>query len=202
MISSMNVEERQTAAAMAEEQSYRLLPEAWYEKRFRLPLLQIALIIFLYWLAYPHYLLEAPTWLSFMGVSAYFFGWLADMISTWRLFRLRPAFERNHLPFPLAERSPFVRESTSLLGVLASPGTLMMMFLLVAIWFFPAVGLAIAPVQLAAATNNRRKRKRVILHLRLFDEMMQGETGKGAPEKKNRPETHSNVMKWPVVNPI
>jgi len=198
----MNTYDRDSASELSEEQSYRLLPEAWYEKRFRIPLLQVTWMILMYWAAYPQFLFDPPIWLSAVGIGAYFLGWLADMISTWRMFRLRPAFERNHVPFPFAERSLFVRDSATLLAVLASPGTFIMLVLLGVVWLFPAVGLAIVPAQLAAAANNRRKTKRAILQLRLFDELLRTGEGEKVLKKTNRPETHSNVMKWPVVNPI
>ena len=202
MIMFMKTYDRYTADELAGERSYRLLPEAWYEKRFRIPLLQVTWMILMYWMTYPQFLFDPPVWLSVVSVGAYFLGWLVDMISTWRMFRLRPAFERNHVPFPFAERSLFVRDSATLLGVLASPGTFIMLVILAVVWLFPAVGLAIVPAQLAAAANNRRKAKRAILHLRLFDELLRTGVEEKALKKTNRPETHSNVMKWPVVNPI
>jgi hypothetical protein len=198
----MQQKAHQQTDEQAHQQSWGLMPEAWYEKRLEPTVLYVVLVVSMYFLTFPQYRFAPPTWLSIFSMVIYISGWATDMTMTWRCFRLRPLFERRQMRFPLRESSVFVKEGVTLRRVLASPSTPLVFMLLLASWFVPGVGIAAGIAHFVAAANNHRKTNRLLLQMRLFDgAMRQGE--KRASLQANRPETHSVMLKSrPVIEPF
>lgn len=154
----------------AYQRTLKRYPRRWYEQRTTLVLVGMGWG----WLLAAGQLyafgIETRWGGSIFGGLCYIAGLVMDIYSTERVMRLKPAFDRRRLDFPLAEQNPTLPLHPTLKSHLGFRSLLCDgLLLLLVVLYLPVVGVGSLTYRLGAATNNHRQEQRLLLLLRMYD---------------------------------
>lgn len=160
----------QLEAKMARLLSSHEFSQHWQQGNKHVVMFAI-LITFLGYVSVFAFGLHPPLGLSLVSILLLLLGLVADSLTTYRIFSIKPRFDERGLEFSIKEANPLMSPFPTPLEIFFGKPALLAAIAIVATFFIPLAGWGVAATLFTVSLNNHNNRKQAQCELQLYDTM-------------------------------
>lgn len=149
--------------------SRKKYPEVWYQNVRLMRVIPAGILAVSLFPSYVAYGLHPPLLLILSALLSFTLARGLDIYTTYKVFQLKPAYDRRSLPFPMYEANEDLPNIPTLKELFGATSLFITLGVYVASVVFPVFGMAIAAGMFVTVANNSRNHQFLRYELSLYD---------------------------------